>query len=137
MMAKKPVSMPIGKPVNVNEIDESSYVDDQIDAGSSVTTLDTENQNSATIKKVDELKYTLSLVDVTIPRFDGLDGYVTKRFEVRLKGTEANILRAIRAGLEQQGCTLNDGRPIKTPLDAVRWLIQKVGDAKHDGSNPG
>lgn len=136
-MAKKPVSMPVGKPMNVNESVDSLNVDDYSDSNSLVATLDTENQNSATIKKVDELKYTLSLVDVTIPRFDGLDGYVTKRFEVRLKGTEANILRAIRAGLEQQGCTLNDGRPIKTPLDAVRWLIQKVGDAKHDGSNPG
>lgn len=136
-MAKKPVSMPVGRPIVSNE--NSVLLSSNEESNSDVIALpsDTENQNSATVKKVDELKYTLSLVDVSIPRFDGLDGYVTKRFEVRLKGTEASILRAIRAGLEQQNCTLNDGRPIKTPLDAVRWLIQKVGDAKHDGSNPG
>jgi hypothetical protein len=135
MMAKKPVGMPVGKPVTSAE--ENSGVNDQDEAAETETTFPTENQNSATIKKVDELRYTLSLVDVTIPRFDGLDGYVTKRFEVRLKGTEASILRSIRAGLEQQGCKLADGRHIKTPLDAVRWLIQQVGDATHDSTNAG
>jgi hypothetical protein len=135
MMAKKPVGMPVGKPVMSAE--ENNVVNNQDEAVETETTFPTENQNSATIKKVDELRYTLSLVDVTIPRFDGLDGYVTKRFEVRLKQTEASILRSIRAGLEQRGCKLADGRNIKTPLDAVRWLIQQVGDATHDSSNAG
>ena len=140
-MAKKPVGMPVGNPVTSAEEGVSSFTEgDQLQSNvvldAAVSNI-LNDKNLGDFESSSEARYTLDFSTVSIPIVKGVFGYVTRRFEVNLKSSEAVTLRSVLAGLIHQEATLANGKIVKRPTDAIRWLIQQAGSTSNDNTNAG
>ena len=119
-MAKKVVSMPIGKPVVGNEYEQESddSVQTAVDLGKSSI--------SAEVYEKPTPKYTVQEVHFSVPRVDVEEGYSRSRFDLRLPTREAYTLRSLTWGLEHEGAKLRDGTEIKNQIHVIRWLLEQV-----------
>lgn len=54
------------------------------------------------------------------------DAYLSRHVEARLDRSQALALKRLMAGLRKRNDELRSGRPVVTPADAVRWLLEQV-----------
>lgn len=70
----------------------------------------------------------LSLVDIPLAPIDE-SKYAQGHIEIRFNRADnglAYTLKSLHEGLYQAAATLPDGRHIKSPADALKWLLYKV-----------
>ena len=53
-------------------------------------------------------------------------GYARKNIDVRLTESQANKLKSIHLGLEKQEATLENGKCVANPVDAIRWMLENA-----------
>lgn len=66
-------------------------------------------------------------VEVPLADVDFSRRYVSRRADVHLSPAQAKTLRRICYALDWSNETLNNGRRVYTPADAIRWLLEKIG----------
>lgn len=55
--------------------------------------------------------------------------YLSDHVEARLSTQRQRIaMRRLQHGLQESGARLADGRPVGTYGDAVRWLMERIGE---------
>lgn len=120
-MAKKPMTMPVGKPVSIEQ--DSEDADD-----TAVATAAPFGKSSISAEGLAKPtpKYTVQEVQFSVPRIDIDDGYSRSRFDLRLPTREAYTLRSLTWGLEHEGAKLRDGTEIKNQIHVIRWLLEQV-----------
>lgn len=56
------------------------------------------------------------------------DGYAQRNFSMRITTKQAKTLQRIQSGLQSSCATLNDGREIRSPIDAIRWMLDRANE---------
>lgn len=69
-------------------------------------------------------KPRIASMSVTVPVVESV-GYAAQFIQLRLSSDQARKLRDIQLGLEESNAILADGRYVNSPLDAVRWMLEK------------
>ena len=66
---------------------------------------------------------------VEVPFVVPVIGYVTNRVDTghTLSESQKNNLRRIQNGLIEESATLENGKPVKTGADAIKWILESVG----------
>lgn len=55
--------------------------------------------------------------------------YLSRHVESRLKTQEQQLaMKRLLRGLQRTGATTKDGKPVQRPGEAVRWLLEKIGE---------
>lgn len=65
---------------------------------------------------------------ITVP-FRRTAKYAQREVYFSLRQDEAEVLRGVLEGLEEQHAKMQNGKPVQTTQDALRWLIEAVGQA--------
>lgn len=78
----------------------------------------------ASFKTQPAMEDTLEQVTIVAPTLSWDTGYVRKKLDVALNGTQAQTLKGIQLGLEKQEAQLANGRYVANPVDAIRWLLE-------------
>ena len=69
-------------------------------------------------------------VAITLPvETSGPEGYVSTHVEARLSPKQAQGLHKVWRALETQAARTQDGKPVRSRADAVRWILEAVADA--------
>lgn len=129
-MAKKPVGMPVGKPVTsaeqVSIPQTSTSVIETIEPGMEIY-CDPKIGISAGSNNEEPLPYTIATVSVQVPIVRGLSktAYASRRVDITMSDEQAQVLRAITAGLRHHEAKLSDGRYVETAGHAVKWLLEQ------------
>ena len=55
--------------------------------------------------------------------------YCAKHVQLQLDEPHARALKSVYRGLEEKGAKLRSGRPIRTNVDAVRWVLEQITHA--------
>jgi hypothetical protein len=63
---------------------------------------------------------------ITAPYADSAAGYCPRHLDVQLAGDQPRRCRRLLDGLIAAGACLANGRPVKSPADAVRWLVDQL-----------
>ncbi len=66
---------------------------------------------------------------VEFPVFDIPNAFCLRRVQVFLNPDQRKGLRRLFDGLQVEGETLKNGKPIVHPIDGVRWMLEKVSEA--------
>ena len=75
-------------------------------------------------KKVQLTQRTLM---IEVPVLEGLDGYASRRVQIdRMTSKQASRLKSIRFALEESGATLANGKPVKSAMHAVLWMLENM-----------
>lgn len=72
------------------------------------------------------------VVDMTVemPFLVWKEGFLRRRLDCVLTNEQARKLKGIQLGLESQEAQLQNGKYVANPVDALRWLLENVEDAK-------
>jgi len=54
------------------------------------------------------------------------NAYCRQHVEIHLTGAQAETLRRIHDALEERGDMLDNGRAVRSPADALRWIIEQA-----------
>ena len=65
-------------------------------------------------------------VNISAPYAGEANGYQVRRLDATLDARQRRALRLIFDGLQLEGETLTNGRPLTRTQDAVRWLLDKA-----------
>tara|TARA_R110002110_G_C13342617_1_gene707814 strand:- start:641 stop:937 length:297 start_codon:yes stop_codon:yes gene_type:complete len=65
-------------------------------------------------------------VNISAPYAGEANGYQVRRLDATLDARQRRALRLIFDGLQLEGETLSNGRPLTRTQDAVRWLLDKA-----------
>jgi hypothetical protein len=66
-------------------------------------------------------------VTISVPIIDIAPSvYLSRHVEVRLTHEQAATMKRLQGGLRRTNVELANGRPIVTPADTVRWLLEQV-----------
>ena len=61
-----------------------------------------------------------------VPVMEGWVGYSQRRVDLRLEAPQANALRDLLQGLIQEGATLDNGKFVQRPNEALKWLLENI-----------
>ena len=69
-------------------------------------------------------------VTIKVPAMRPLPGvHIMRHLEIRVNQAAGIGLRHLYDALMHDGATLASGRKVRKPVDAARWLLEKLGDA--------
>lgn len=76
-----------------------------------------------------------AVIAVEVPMADEITGYTPRHVEARLTVDQATALQRLRvalaaAGARTQTAASGSARPVQSAADAVRWLLDRLGEAK-------
>jgi hypothetical protein len=72
----------------------------------------------------------LKMLSLDVPLTEPVGGYQAFNVQLRLHGSEREMMRQLRAGLQRIGAKIKHRSrelPVKTGADALRWLLQQLG----------
>lgn len=68
-------------------------------------------------------------IEISAPYAGEANGYQVRRLDAMLDPRQRKALRLIFDGLQLEGETLANGRPLTRTQDAVRWMLDKAAEA--------
>jgi hypothetical protein len=75
------------------------------------------------------IKLPLSLVAI-----NGTGGYVSHHIDVHLTPRQGRAYRALYDGLVEQGVRFDGGKPVVSPPDAIRWVLELLATGLDNAS---
>ena len=72
-------------------------------------------------------KVIINQLVVRLPSFEGSNGYSKRRIDVQFKTSkQADFWKQVTAGLQDEQARLNDGKFVRSPSDAVKWIAENA-----------
>ncbi len=69
---------------------------------------------------------TTTVLSCSIPYFDGPTGYCARRIDMMLTGNQAEKLKGILVGIQEQEGELANGQVVRTPGHALQYMIENA-----------
>lgn len=91
-----------------------------------VITSSSESRSEQSQTTTGPIEPVCEILTLSIPSMQWKAGYIRKRFDLALNGRQAQRLRQVQMGLEQQEAQLENGRYVSTQVDAIRWLLENL-----------
>lgn len=74
-----------------------------------------------------EKEVAIVLVSIDFPMAKESVGYTRRRHDLKLNGNQAAVLRKLALGLGESGARLADGKFVESGNDALRWMLENLG----------
>ena len=76
---------------------------------------------------VETRQVTVSQLVVRLPSFEGDNGYSKRRIDVHFNtAKQADFWKRVTAGLQDEQARLDDGKFVRSPSDAVKWIAENA-----------